>query len=54
MRKFILAVVLVLMASGAQAAILGVSPDVTVELGGATVQQQDVARPVTGSPRHLT
>jgi hypothetical protein len=54
MRKLVLAAVLVLMASGAHATTIDVSPDVAVELRGATVQQQDVARPVTGSPRDLT
>jgi len=44
MWKYALAAVLALMASGAQARTLDVSPDVAVELGGATVQQQDVAR----------
>lgn len=44
MWKYALAAVLALMVSGAQARTLDVSPDVAVELGGATVQQQDVAR----------
>ncbi|HIF91698.1 MAG TPA: PEP-CTERM sorting domain-containing protein [Myxococcales bacterium] len=44
MGKFVLAAVSVLMVSGAQAAALDVSPDIAVELGGATIQQQDVAR----------
>jgi len=44
MREYALAAVLVLVAGGAHATTLDVSPDVAVELGGATVQQQDVAR----------
>ena len=44
MREYALAAVLVLLASGAHATTLDVSPDVAIELGGATVQQQDVAR----------
>jgi len=44
MWKLVLAVGLILVASGARAETLDVSPDVTVELGGATVHQQDVAR----------
>ena len=44
MRKMLLAVVLLLMASGAQAAILDVSPDVTVALGGALIERRAVAR----------
>ena len=44
MRKLFLAVGLVLVASGARAETLDVSPDVAVELGGAMVHQQDVAR----------
>ena len=44
MRSVVLTVALVLVASGAHATTLDVSPDIAVELGGATVQQQDVAR----------
>ena len=44
MRSVVLTVALVLVASGAHTTTLDVSPDIAVELGGATVQQQDVAR----------
>jgi len=44
MRSVVLTAALVLVASGAHATTLDVSPDIAVELGGATVQQQDVAR----------
>jgi len=44
MGKFVLAAVSVLMLSGAQAAVFDVSPDTAIELGGATIQRQDVAR----------